>query len=151
MKTLAVDFGERRIGLAVSDPEGRVAVPLATVERRSDAAAVRRVADIARREGVELLVVGEPRKLDGSRGEAAARAAAFARKLGEATGLGWRLVDEALSSVEAAARLREAGVDPRRHRERVDAVAAQILLEQALSEPRPGAPVPAAPTEVDEG
>ena len=132
MKLLGIDFGERRIGLAISDPEGRVAVPLTALERSSDRHAVARIAELARREGVGGLVVGEPLGLDGERGAAAERARRFAERLAAATGLPWEAVDEALTSVEAGARLREAGVDTRRHPGRVDAVAAQILLQEAL-------------------
>lgn len=132
MKTLGVDFGERRIGLAISDPEGRWALPLETLERRDDRSAIRGIAEVARREAAEKLVVGEPRRLDGSRGEAAERARAFAAKLARATGLPYTCVDEALTSRQASERLREAGIDPRRHPERVDQVAAQILLQEAL-------------------
>jgi len=88
---------------------------------------------VARREGVTGLVVGEPRRLDGTVGDAARRARALAQRLSAATGLACRLVDESLTSRAAEERLREAGIDPRRHRERVDQVAAQILLEEALA------------------
>ena len=132
MKVLGVDFGERRIGLAVSDPAGRWALPLTTVERRDDRSAVREIAEIARREEIGRLVVGEPLGLDGSAGDAAERARSFAAKLERATGLPCSLVDEALTSHEAEHRLRAAGVDPRKNRARVDEVAAQILLQDAL-------------------
>ena len=131
-RALAIDFGEKRIGLALSDPGGRVAVPLPTLDRSDDRSAVQALTELARREGVELLIVGEPRNLDGSRGERAVRVAGFARKLERATGLPLRLVDEALTSREAERRLREAGVDPRKHPERIDALAAQLLLQEAL-------------------
>jgi putative pre-16S rRNA nuclease len=132
MRALGIDFGERRIGLAISDPEGRFALPLETLERANDRQAARRIAAIARREAVGCLVLGEPRNLDGSRGEAAARVARFGRRLSEATGLPLELVDETLTTVEATGRLRAAGADPARHPQRVDAVAAQILLQEAL-------------------
>ncbi|HET7291873.1 MAG TPA: Holliday junction resolvase RuvX, partial [Vicinamibacteria bacterium] len=82
--------------------------------------------------GVERLVVGEPVGLDGTRGEAALRARRFGERLAELTGLPLEMVNESLTSVEAAERLRAAGVDPRRNPERLDAVAAQILLQEAL-------------------
>lgn len=138
MRTLGIDFGERRIGLAISDAEGTFALPLLTLERRSDQAAIARIGEIIREEEVESLVVGEPVNVDGSRGPAAERAKSFAGKLAAATGLPLRLVGETLTTVAAAARLREAGVDARRARERIDAVAAQILLEEALAAPEPG-------------
>ncbi len=133
VKALGIDFGERRIGLAISDSEGRFALPLLTFERTDDRQAARRIAAIARDEEVELLVLGEPRGADGLRGEAAERVGRFGHRLAELTGLTLDLVDETLTTREAARRLREAGVDLRRHPERLDAVAAQIVLEEGLA------------------
>ncbi|HEY2740244.1 MAG TPA: Holliday junction resolvase RuvX [Thermoanaerobaculia bacterium] len=130
MRALGIDFGEKRIGLAVS--EGSLAVPLCTLKRRDDRSALAEIAAIASREEISRLVVGEPLGLDGTRGPAAARAGRFAHRLAELTGLPLELVNESLTSVEAAERLRAAGVDPRKHPERLDAVAAQILLQEAL-------------------
>lgn len=131
-RLLGIDYGSKRIGLAVSDPEGRVAVVLGTFERTNDRGAARHVGRVAAREGVAGLVLGEPRRLDGTRGDAARRVARFARRLEEVTGLPVTLVDESLTSVEAERRLRQAGVDPAADPGRVDAVAAQILLQEVL-------------------
>jgi len=133
MRTLAIDFGERRIGLALSDPEGRVAVPLTTLQRTSDRAALREIAEIVRREEVEALVVGDPVHVDGSRGEASERVHRFAIKLAEVTQIEPGFVIETLTTVAARERLVAAGVDIRKHPERLDATAAQILLEEALA------------------
>lgn len=133
-RILGIDFGEKRIGLAVSDPEGQLAVPLATVRRTSDSQAIRQIIEAALQQEIGLFVVGEPLNLDGSRGPAAARASSFARKLAAESGLPVEMTDETLTSVEAEERLREAGIDPRRHPEKVDATAAQILLQQHLEE-----------------
>src|SRR5262245_24006046 len=138
LRALGIDFGERRIGLAISDPAGRLALPLTTLERRSDRVAVAQIAEIAGREGVERLVVGEPVSLDGHPGAAAERVRRFAAKLAARTGLPLTFVGEALTTVEATARLAAAGVDSRRQRrqpERIDALAAQILLQEALDRP----------------
>ena len=132
LRALGIDYGAKRIGLALSDPEGRVALPLQTLARKDDRSAAREIAAIARREEVGRLVVGEPVGLDGTRGEAAERARRFADRLAALTGLPVEMVNESLTSVEAAERLRAAGVDPRRHPGRLDAVAAQILLQEAL-------------------
>jgi putative Holliday junction resolvase len=129
---LGIDFGERRIGVALSDPERRLAVPWGVVERTSDRQAIGELAALARAEGATLLVAGEPRRLDGGTGEAARRARGFAERLARAARLPLVLVDEALSSAEAARRLAEAGVEGRARRGRLDAVAAQILLQEAL-------------------
>ena len=77
-------------------------------------------------------MLGEPVGLDGTRGEAAERVRRFGKKLETATKLPVELIEEALTSVEADERLREAGVDTRKDRARIDAVAAQILLQDAL-------------------
>ena len=132
MRFLGIDFGEKRIGLAISDPAGRFALPLTTLERRNDRSALRQIAEIARQEGVGRLVLGEPVGLDGQRGANADRVRRFGERLAELTGLPLELVNEALTTVEAQERLREAGVDPRKEPARIDALAAQILLQEAL-------------------
>jgi len=133
MRALGIDFGERRIGLALSDPEGRFALPHGVLPRASDRDAVAEIARLAAAEGVELLVVGEPRRpADGLAGDAVARVHAFAAKLGRATGLPIEWVDETLTSREAAERLRAVGGSRRARRDRLDAIAAQILLQEAL-------------------
>lgn len=137
MRSLGIDFGEKRIGLAISDPGGRLAVPLTTLERRNDRSALRQIAEIARREGVGRLILGEPVDLYGNRGPVADRVRRFGERLAELTGLPVEWVDEALTSVEAARRLRQAGVDTRREPGRIDAVAAQILLQDALDRGAP--------------
>jgi putative Holliday junction resolvase len=132
MRSLGIDFGEKRIGLAISDPAGRLAVPLLTLERRNDRSALRQIAEIARQEGVERLFLGDPVDLYGRRSPVSERIRSFGARLAAMTGLPLELVDETLTSVEAAQRLRQAGVDTRREPARIDAVAAQILLQDAL-------------------
>lgn len=134
MRTLGIDFGEKRIGLALSDPEGRLAVPWKTLARSSDRQALAELASITAAEGVEALVIGEPRRpSDGAATEAARRVRAFGEKLAAATGLSVEWIDESLTSAEADARLAEAGVPRARRAERRDAIAAQIVLEEALA------------------
>jgi putative Holliday junction resolvase len=131
-RLLGIDYGTEKIGIAISDRDGRLAVPWGAVRRRDDRTVARQIAALAEREGVTGFVVGEPRRLDGTRGDAAKRAARFAERLERASGLPVETVDESLTSVEAERRLRESGVDPATDPERVDAVAAQILLQEAL-------------------
>jgi putative Holliday junction resolvase len=135
MRVLAIDFGEARIGLAITDPAGRMAIPLTTLLRTSDRDAIRQIGEIVIQEDVELMLIGEPRHMDGSLGDAAMRVRSFKRKLSRQVPLPCESVDETLTSVAALERLRDAGVNPRRHPERIDAVAAQILLEQYLAAP----------------
>jgi putative Holliday junction resolvase len=137
VRVLAVDFGEKRIGLAVSDETGRVVVPVGAVSRASDAQAAADVARAAKEREVSHVVVGLPRNLDGSEGAIARRARNFARRLGEASGLPVDLHGEALTSVAADAALDDAGVATRGRAGRRDAEAAAILLRDWLSA-RPG-------------
>lgn len=132
LKTLAIDFGERRIGLAISDPSGKFALPLGVVERETDRRAVYQIAEIVTREAVESLVVGEPLSLEGEVGAAAERAHRFGHKLQKITGLPLRWINESLTTVEATERLASVGLDSPDHPGRRDAVAAQVLLQEAL-------------------
>ena len=137
MRLLGIDFGLKRIGLAISDDEGLWALPLTTLERRDDRGAARQIARIVEQEKVGGLVLGEPLLLDGSRGEAAERVLRFAERLRRTLDLPLELISETLTSAAAEERLREAGVDFRKNPQRVDAVAAQILLQDALDRKRP--------------
>jgi putative Holliday junction resolvase len=132
MRVLGIDFGEVRIGIAVSDPEAKMAIPLTTLIRVNDRAAIEEIRQIVEREGVDRIVLGEPRNMDGSLGEAARRVRSFREKLRGQLAIRCDLTDESLTSVEARERLRDAGVDVHRSPERIDQLAAQILLEQYL-------------------
>ena len=132
VRFLGIDIGEKRVGVAEGDSQVGFAVPHSTLRRTSDRQLIAEIKALAVESGTDVLVVGEPRRLDGSVGPAAERARAFARKLGKACALPVRTVDEALTSVEAKRRLRAAGVDPRKHPERIDATAAQILLQEEM-------------------
>lgn len=133
MRVLGVDFGEKRIGLAVSDEAGRVVVPVGAVQRRSDAQAAAAVVEAAREREVARLVVGLPRNLDGSEGPSCRRARNFARRLGEVSGLPVELHDEALTTDAAERSLREAGLGSARRIGARDAEAAAVLLRDYLS------------------
>jgi putative holliday junction resolvase len=133
VRVLAVDFGEKRIGLAVSDETGRVVVPVGALARTSDAQAAAAVADAARERDVSRLVVGLPRGLDGQEGAMTRRTRNFARRLEEVSGLPVDLHGEALTSVAADAALDEAGVSARGRAGLRDAEAAAVLLRDWLS------------------
>jgi putative Holliday junction resolvase len=132
-RILAVDWGARRIGLAVSDPLGVIASPLPTLEIRGEAQAVARVADTIRELEADAVVVGLPLTLSGERGESAAAAERFAARLGEACGVPVSLYDERLTSALAERRLRETGTRTRGRKVRVDQGAAVALLEGWLA------------------
>lgn len=139
VRVLAVDFGEKRIGLAVSDESGRLVVPVGAVARASDAQAAADVARAAAEREVSRVVVGLPRNLDGSEGAIARRARNFARRLGKASGLPVDLHGEALTSVAADAALDDAGVPARGRAGARDAEAAAVLLRDWLAS-RAGGP-----------
>ena len=132
-RILAVDWGVRRIGLAISDPSGIIATGLDTLEVRSVPDALTRVADVARREEATAIVVGLPLLMSGQRGEAADQAQSFADQLAQRIDLPVHTYDERLTSALSARRLREAGVRTGHARKRVDQGAAVALLESYLS------------------
>ena len=127
-----MDWGERRIGLAVSDPTGVIATALPTLTVRGRADAVAQVAAVAVEREAERLVVGLPLRMSGERGEAAIAAETFAAALGERTGLVVDLYDERLTSALSQRRLHERGVRVGHAKGRVDAGAALALLESYL-------------------
>lgn len=131
-RILGVDWGERRIGLAVSDPSGTIASGLETVEVRNPDDAVERVAAVARAEEVEHVVVGLPLLMSGVRGSAAEAAQTFADALAARLGMPVATYDERLTSALSARRLRETGVRTGHARHRVDQGAAIALLESYL-------------------
>lgn len=133
MRVLGVDFGERRIGLAVSGPSAEIVVPVGVVHRKSDAQAVSAVAAAAREREAGLVVVGLPvRPGNGVESPVAARARSFAKKLA-AAGLPVELHGEAFTSVSAEDTLREAGLSRDRRSGAVDAEAAAEILRDWLS------------------
>jgi putative holliday junction resolvase len=132
LRILAVDWGERRIGLAVSDPSGVIASPLPTLRVKGREEALTGVARAAAEQEVERIVVGLPLLMSGERGRAAEAALAFAASLGERTGLTIETYDERLTSAMSTRRLHETGVRTGRAKEKVDQGAAVALLESYL-------------------
>lgn len=130
MRTLGLDVGERRIGLAISDPDGRLALPIGAHERRGDD--IGTMIALARREEAQRIVVGLPLSLDGSHGPQADIAAAFAEQLRQRAGIEVVLWDERLSSREADHYLRASGTRGKPAKAQRDAVAASIILQSYL-------------------
>lgn len=138
MRILAVDFGEKRIGLAVSDEGGSVVVPVGAVPRKSDAQAAEAVTRAARERDVVRVVVGHPLNLDGSEGPAARRARNFARRVAELSGLPVDLHGEGLTTAAAERNLIDAGLGARRRKEARDAESAAVLLRDYFFEREEG-------------
>ena len=134
MRVLAVDFGEKRIGLAVSDESGTVVVPVGAIARTSDEKAAALVAEAARERDVERVVVGHPLSHDGSEGAPARRARNFARRVERASGLPVDLHGEGLTTAAAERNLIDAGIGARRRGAARDAEAAAVLLRDYLFE-----------------
>jgi putative Holliday junction resolvase len=132
MRILAVDWGERRIGLAVSDPSGTLASPLPTRVVRNPEDAIEQVAEVAVSEGAERIVVGLPLLLSGARGEAALAAESFATRLAGRVTVPVETYDERLTSALGARMLRESGTRRRRDKGQLDQSAAVMLLDSFL-------------------
>lgn len=132
MRILAVDWGERRIGLAISDPTGVIATALPTLKVSGRSEALAGVAKVAAETEAECIVVGLPLLMSGERGSAAEAATAFAEALGARTQLPVETYDERLTSAMSQRRLHEAGVRTSRAREKVDQGAALALLQSYL-------------------
>jgi putative Holliday junction resolvase len=131
-RVLGLDLGDVRIGVAISDPERRLAVPVGTVQVGRPPGEMRAIADLVAEHGAVMVVMGEPVSMDGTRGSRASHAASFAEALRAFLDVPVVLHDERLSTVEAERSLRAAGVTGRRRRSVVDATAAQIILQAWL-------------------
>lgn len=130
-RVLGLDLGDVRIGVAISDEDRRLAVPLGTV-RTGAPHDLRRVAELVAAHDVTLVVVGHPLSLSAERGEAARKAERFAEALRAVLPVPVVLQDERLSTVEAERALREAGTTGRRRRRAVDRSAAAVILQAYL-------------------
>ena len=129
---MAIDYGDQRIGLAVSDPMGILAGEAWTMEEWNMERAAARIADEAAGRRVERLVLGLPKNMDGSEGPRAEKSREFKAMLENASGLEVVLWDERRSSIEAHAILHAGGRKEKDHRKTVDAVAASLILEGYL-------------------
>ena len=136
-RILALDYGRKRIGLAVSDELRLTAQPLKTLERKNRAEDVRRMREICREQGVARIIVGHPVHMTGEAGPMAEEAARFAARLKKELGIEVELLDERLTSWEAEQMV--AGTRSSRGKDRaaLDDVAAAILLREYLDRQSP--------------
>ena len=132
MRILAVDYGELRTGLCVSDLTGTLPGEAWVVEEWNAEALARRIAAEAAARGVERIVLGLPKNMDGTEGPRAERSRALAALLAQAGTPPVVLWDERRSSIEAHAILHASGKKEKKHRRNVDAVAASLILEGYL-------------------
>lgn len=134
-RILAIDYGERRVGVAISDPSATIAQPLTVLRRRpGKRAPVQALADLAAEHDVEHIVIGLPLTLAGDDSDWTREVRAFGAKLAERTGIGVTLADERLTSVAAERAVRSVGLkrSQREQKERVDAAAAMLILQAYL-------------------
>lgn len=137
MRILALDVGDRRVGVAVCDETGLIATPLTVVERASKVEDFARIAKLVRNEGVGMLVVGHPLNTDGSAGPQAQRTERYAVSLRDALqadglDLAFALWDESGSTQRAQEMMIASGRKARDRRARIDAVAAAVILQDYL-------------------
>lgn len=128
MAIIGIDFGSKRIGVAVSDALGLAAHGLPTLQKLDEAGVLQAIREITYERGITEAVVGLPRNMDGSIGPQAQETLQFARKL-EEMGLSVKMVDERLTTERAHRTMDEMGLHYRERRKRVDRMAAQFILQ----------------------
>ncbi len=140
MRLLGVDYGTKRIGLAISDAKRGMAFPLATHERRGEAQDARDLRQLVLEEEVGGIVLGLPVRTTGTEGRKAAEARAFGAWLERTTGVKVVFWDERFTTTDAEQLLQAAGLTSKRRKARLDMVAAQIMLQSYLDAGCPSQP-----------
>ena len=136
MRIMAIDYGDARTGVAISDPTGLLAGYTTVIQSRKSEVVAAEVARLAKEHGVEELVMGFPRNMDGTEGPRAELYRAFAGQLQEVTGMEVHLWDERRTTIEAHQILHASGKKMKQHKKNVDAVAATLILEGYLNKLR---------------
>lgn len=134
MRSLGLDIGDKRIGVALSDPGGILASPLAIIDCRDDATDVEVIVNIVSQQQVGQIIVGLPRSMDGSIGRQAEKVKSFVQKLSSHTEVPVEFRDERLTTVLAKRLMRSVGKKKSRSKARDDAVAAALILQAYLDE-----------------
>lgn len=136
-RAAGIDFGLARIGIAISDPERKIASPLETYASRGPQRDAERFRRLATEENVTLFVVGLPLHLDGGESELSLKAREFGRWLAETTGVPVEFYDERFTSREAQQALLDAKLTRGSRRRRIDKLAAQLILAGYLEREQP--------------
>lgn len=132
MKLLGLDYGDRRIGVAVSDAFGWTAQGIEVIQRREDDSHLQRIVELAKMNGAEEVVVGLPKNMNGTIGPRGELCIEFAESLRELLGLPVHLWDERLTTVSAERTLLEADVSRKKRKQVVDKIAAGLILQNYL-------------------
>ncbi len=135
-RVMALDVGERRIGVAMSDDRGILAAPLTTLKATPRTRALEHIVGLVRQHAVDEIVVGLPLTMNGEIGPQAQTIQIFATDLELALGHGVHLFDERLTSVVAEQVMRDLGIKPSKRKERIDEIAASIILQDYLDHMR---------------
>jgi putative Holliday junction resolvase len=137
LRVIAIDYGDARTGVAVSDLTGLIAGDAFTIFEKSAKNAAAAVAREAQNRGAEIIVLGLPKNMDGSEGARAAKSRELKALIEELCEIPVKLWDERLSTVQAHAVLRGVGKKEKKHKNVVDAVAASLILESYLGSDNP--------------
>jgi len=134
MRSLGLDIGDKRIGVALSDPGGILASPLTVIDRSDESLDIEAIIDIIKRQGVGRIIVGLPYSMDGSLGEQAEKVKAFTQRLASRIQVPLEYRDERLTTVMAERLGQAAGGKKTRRKARDDAQAAALILQGYLDE-----------------
>jgi RNAse H-fold protein YqgF len=132
MKILSVDFGEKRTGIAISDKNEMLASPHSVITEWDKSRLIQKIIDIALENEIELIVVGYPKNMNGTVGERAEKCSEFANKLENQSNIKTVLWDERITTVSAIGFLNTANVRGKKRKEKIDSVAAAIILQDFL-------------------
>ena len=132
MRIMAIDYGDARTGVAVSDPTGVLAGQTFLIKSRKADVVLAELVALVQKQGAEELVMGYPRNMDGTVGPRAEKYAAFAKRLEEAAGMPVVLWDERRTTVDAHRILGEQGIRAKNRKDKLDSVAATLILEGYL-------------------
>jgi putative Holliday junction resolvase len=133
-RAMGLDVGDKKIGVALSDPSQVLASPLKTIFRVNDDAAIEEIIGLAKKHNISKLVVGLPYSLSGAIGKQAEKVLLFSKQIAQAVDVDIIMQDERLTSVSANQKLREAGKKGSKLKNEMDAAAATVILQSYLDE-----------------
>jgi putative Holliday junction resolvase len=136
MRIMGLDIGDKRIGVALCDPDEILASPHSTIVRKTDEQAIQSIIDIALQNNVKCIIAGVPYSMDGSIGKQAAEVITFIEKISQSTEIPVEMQDERLSTVAAENLLKEAGRRRNKLKDRRDSAAAAYILQGYLDKQR---------------
>ena len=134
MRSLGLDIGDKRIGVALSDPQGILASPFTIINRKDERLDIEAITDIISQQQVKQIIVGLPRSMDGSIGKQAEKVKTFVQKLCGHTEVPVLFRDERLTTVSAKRLMRAVNTPKTREKARYDAIAAALILQGYLDE-----------------